>query len=131
MKTMIRKIFRGLGYDIMRATKPSKHKGDRVQHDIKFIKVEKFGVEFTHLTLGGNQYFVPKYSLHRPAVKELLNGNLFEPDTHNFVRDFCSSFKGSMVHAGTFFGDMIPNFSKSVSGNVYAFEPVFENYIIA
>lgn len=36
-----------------------------------------------------------------------------------------------MVHAGTFFGDMIPDFSKSVSEKVYAFEPVFENYILA
>lgn len=132
MKTIVKNIVKSFGYEIKRAPKSSKLKGgNRDQHDIEFIQDEKFGVEFTHLTLDGNQYFVPKYALHRPAVKNLLNGDLYEPDTHNFVREFCKSFKGSMVHAGTFFGDMIPNFSKSVSGNVYAFEPVFENYILA
>ena len=97
----------------------------------EFMCGEKFRVNFTHLTLDGNQYFVPKYASHRPAVRSLLNGSLHEPDTHNFVRDFCKSFKGSIVHAGTFFGDMIPNFSKYASGTVYAFEPVLENYILA
>ncbi|WP_303702102.1 FkbM family methyltransferase [Flexistipes sinusarabici] len=132
MKTIVKKIFNNLDYEIIRAPKPTKHKGgSRVQHDIEFIQDEKFGVEFTRLTLDENQYFVPKYASHRPAVQNLLNGTLYEPDTHDFVRGFCKSFKGSMVHAGTFFGDMIPNFSRSVSGNVYAFEPVFENYILA
>ena len=116
----------------MRTPKSSNRKvADRVQHDTELMQDEKFGVELTHLTLDGNQYFVPKYALHRPTVKTLLNGSLYEPDTHDFVREFCKSFKGSIVHAGTFFGDMIPNFSKSASGNVYAFEPVFENYILA
>lgn len=132
MKTIVKKIFKSLGFEIIRASKPAKLKeAEHIKHDIEFMQDEKFGVEFTHLTLDGNQYFVPKYALHRPAVKNLLNGNLYEPDTHAFVREFCKSFKGSMVHAGTFFGDMIPNFARSVSGNLYAFEPVFENYILA
>ncbi len=92
---------------------------------------ETFEVEFAHLTLEGYQYFIPRYALHRPAVRKFLNGSLHEPDTHKFVRGVCKSLKGSIVHAGTFFGDMLPNFSKAVSGNVYAFEPVFENYILA
>lgn len=132
MKALLKKIFNSLGYEITRASKPTKHKKvGLVKHDIEFMQDEKFGVEFTHLTLDGNQYFVPKYALHRPAVKNFLNGNLYEAETHYFVREFCKSFKGSMVHAGAFFGDMIPNFSRSVSGNLYAFEPVFENYILA
>lgn len=92
---------------------------------------EKFEIDFTSLSLGGHQYFVPKYALHRPAVKKVLSGILYEPDTHDFVREFCGSFKGSIIHAGTFFGDMLPNFSKYVQGAVYAFEPVLENYILA
>ena len=132
MKTIAKKIFKSFGYEISRVSKPSKiEAASCVKHNIEFIQDEKFVIKFTHLTLDGNQYFVPKHALHRSAVKNLLNGTLYEPDTHNLVREFCNSFKGSMVHAGTFFGDMIPNFSKSVSGNVYAFEPVFENYILA
>ncbi|MEH6467098.1 MAG: FkbM family methyltransferase [Porticoccus sp.] len=132
MKAIAKKILKNLGYEIKRAPKPSKHEvSNHDQHEIKFINDDKFEVEFTHLVLDGNQYYVPKYASHRPAVKNLLNGTLYEPDTHDFVRDFCKSFEGSIVHAGTFFGDMIPNFSKYVTGTVYAFEPVFENYILA
>jgi FkbM family methyltransferase len=36
-----------------------------------------------------------------------------------------------MIHAGTFFGDMLPSFSRKASGVVYAFEPVLENYLLA
>ncbi len=131
MKAFVKRLFKSLGYEITRASKPAKHKGGHVQHNIEFVKDDKFVVEFTHITLDGNQYFVPRYALHRPAVRNLLNGTLYEPDTHRFVMRFCKSFKGSIVHAGTFFGDMIPNFSGAVSGTVYAFEPVLENYILA
>lgn len=132
MRTLVKKIFKILGYEIIRTPKPANQNSNfPVQHAIEFKQNDKYGVEFTHLTLDGNQYFVPTYALHRPAVKKLLSGTLYEPDTHDFVRGFCKSFKGSIVHAGTFFGDMLPNFSRFVSGNVYAFEPVFENYILA
>jgi len=132
MKNIVKKVFRSLGYEIRQVSNPLRlKKTSLVKHDIEFLNEEKFEIEFTRLTLAGDEYFVPKYALHRPAVENLLNGNLYEPDTHNFVGEFCKYFNGSMVHAGTFFGDMIPNFSKSVSEKVYAFEPVFENYILA
>lgn len=132
MKNIVKVIFESFGYEIRRASKPSNSEAaGSTKHGFEFLYDEKFEIEFTHLTLAGDQYFVPKYALHRPAVKNLLNGTLYEPDTHDFVAEFCKSFKGSIVHAGTFFGDMIPDFSKSVSGSVYAFEPVFENYILA
>ncbi len=132
MKTFVKAIFNSFGYDIKRATKPSKLViVTHGEQGIEFIHDEEFKIEFTHLTLDGNQYYVPKYALHRPAVRNLLNGNLYEPDTHNLVKELFKYFIGSMVHAGTFFGDMIPSFSKFVSGSVYAFEPVFENYILA
>jgi FkbM family methyltransferase len=92
---------------------------------------KRFEIEFTHITLDGNQYYIPGYASHRPAARKLLSGNLHEPTTHYFVREFCKLFKGSIVHAGTFFGDMLPNFSRFVSEKIYAFEPVFENYILS
>ncbi|WP_372609432.1 hypothetical protein [Halomonas sp.] len=43
MKTIVKKIFKGLGYEIMRVPESSKLKGDgRVQHNIEFIHDEKF-----------------------------------------------------------------------------------------
>ncbi len=132
MKAIVKKFLKNLGNKIKRASKPSKHEdSNQVYHEITFINDDKFEIEFTHLVLDGNQYYVPKYASYRPAVKNLLNGTLYEPDTHDFVREFCKSFEGSIVHAGTFFGDMLPNFSKYVTSTVYAFEPVFENYILA
>jgi len=132
MKRIIKAAFNGLGLEIRRASNPIKQKATTdTKHDVEFLQDGKFQIEYTHLTLSGDQYFAPKYALHRPAVNDLLNGSFYEPDTHDFVSNFCGAFKGSMVHAGTFFGDMIPNFSKYVSGSVYAFEPVLENYILA
>lgn len=123
------KLFRSFGYEIRHASESGA--AGRAGRGSEFLHDERFEIEFTHLTLDGSQYFVPKYALHRPAVKNLLSGILYEPDTHRFVEEFFKAFKGSMVHAGTFFGDMLPDFSRSVPGNVYAFEPVFENYVLA
>lgn len=69
--------------------------------------------------------------IHRPAVSQLLHGAVYEPATHQFVRDLCTAFQGSIVHAGTFFGNILPSSSQEVSGKIYAFEPVCENYILA
>jgi FkbM family methyltransferase len=99
--------------------------------DNAFITAESFKIDFTKQTVDDSEYFLPKYASHRPAVHNLLRGHLYEPKTHEFVRGFCSLAHGSMVHAGTFFGDMLPSFSESVSGKVYAFEPVLENYVLA
>lgn len=122
-------IYKDIEIDIKNSLKTET--ASDIKYDIDLLKDEKFEIEFTRLILSGNQYFVPKYALHRPAVRSLLSGAYYEPKTHDFVEYFFKSVKGSMVHAGTFFGDMIPNFSKSVSAKVYAFEPVFENYILA
>jgi len=92
---------------------------------------DHYKIEYTNLLLDGWHYCIPKYASHRPAVRALVNGQIHEPETHKFVETFCSKYDGSIIHAGTFFGDMLPNFSKFVQGNVYAFEPVLENYVLA
>lgn len=62
---------------------------------------------------------------------EILAGRHYEPMTHDLVRDLLRERPGDLVHAGTFFGDMLPSFSRSCPGIVYAFEPVLENYLLA
>lgn len=81
--------------------------------------------------MAGDVYYIPGYARHRPAVQCFLRGEFYEPRTHRFVSDLCAAEEGSMIHAGTFFGDMLPSFSRSVRGVVYAFEPVLENYVLA
>ncbi|MCP4471368.1 MAG: FkbM family methyltransferase [Gammaproteobacteria bacterium] len=129
MKKLIKKAFNAFGYDIHKYHKPiSKY---HKQFNLFEAEAGLFKVAFEKLEMDGSLYFVPKYAEHRPAVQKVLNGEYYEPLTHEFVSKLCSLNKGSIVHAGTFFGDMIPNFSKAVSGTVYAFEPVLENYILA
>lgn len=124
MKSSFKRAMNTLGIDIIRAAKV----------DVPGATadgVATYQIEIEVLECHGDRYFVPRYALRRPAAKALLAGTLYEPDTHRFVEGFCSAIDGSIVHAGTFFGDMIPKFSQYVSGHVYAFEPVLESYVLA
>ena len=104
---------------------------DREPKEARFQGESSYNVRFHSLELEGDHFFLPEYALHRPAVQRMLKGMTQEPDTHALVRKLLTKFPGSMVHAGTFFGDMLPAFSRYVPKTVYAFEPVLENYILA
>ena len=73
-------------------------------------------------------YCVPLSSGHRPAVRKILSGDVFEPETLDFMRAHCGA--GDIVHAGTYFGDFLPALSgKCAPGaQIWAFEPNRENY---
>ncbi len=86
-------------------------------------------VPFEEVRHDGATYFLPGYALARPAVQAIISGEIFEPKTHLLVERLFAKFPGSMVHAGTFFGDMLPDFARHAT--LYAFEPVLENYILA
>jgi FkbM family methyltransferase len=71
------------------------------------------------------QYAIPPETAHRPAAHLLIMGEVYEPDTIQFMLDNCGT--GTIIHAGTFFGDFLP--ALNTAGNkVYAFEPVKRNY---
>lgn len=74
---------------------------------------------------------MPLHGQHRIAAQNILDRQLYEPDTHRLVSALMPALGGSMIHAGTFFGDMLPTFSRSTPGLLYAFEPVLENYVMA
>lgn len=88
-------------------------------------------VDITRVEIDGSSYFVPKYAAHRPAARSILAGSMYEPATHALVAEIMRYRPGNLVHAGTFFGDMLPSFSRACPGNVFAFEPVLENYLLA
>lgn len=96
-----------------------------------FRRDTSFVVEFTPVEHDGATYLVPAYARERAAAKALLGGTLYEPDTHDLVRALFAAHHGSMIHAGAFYGDMLPSFSRAVTGTVYSFEPVLENYLLA
>jgi FkbM family methyltransferase len=92
---------------------------------------QSFSIELRRITLPSGIYFIPEYAAHRPASQAVLNGTLFEPATHTVITQLLQERPGNLVHAGTFFGDMLPSFSRACPGVVFAFEPVLENYVLA
>lgn len=76
------------------------------------------------------KYYVP-LNHDRPAVNKIKNGRVYELETLQFIEKIYK--KGtSIVHAGTYFGDMLPFFSHLVGyQQVWAFEPVRLNYLCA
>ncbi|MEO1026032.1 MAG: FkbM family methyltransferase [Pseudomonadota bacterium] len=97
----------------------------------KVVAGAEFKVPFNKVRQDRGTYFVPRYAEHRPASKAILSGGVFEPATHDLIDKIMQRRGGSMVHAGTFFGDMLPTFARSCPSTVYAFEPVLENYVLA
>jgi len=73
-------------------------------------------------------YCVPLSSQHRTLNQRILKGEVFEPDTIQFLCD--KAGEGDIIHAGTCFGDFLPAISKAIhkDAHVWAFEPNSENY---
>jgi len=73
-------------------------------------------------------YCVPLSSQHRTLNQRILKGEVFEPDTIQFLCD--KAGEGDIIHAGTCFGDFLPAISKAVykDAHVWAFEPNHENF---
>lgn len=69
--------------------------------------------------------------LHRPAAKKVAEGDVYEPDTIEFIRNRCGT--GDVVHAGTFFGDFLPGLSAGLAPGalLWAFEPNPESHALA
>lgn len=73
-------------------------------------------------------YCVPLSSLHRPAARTILAGNVWEATTIQFLTGHCRD--GDVVHAGTYVGDFLPVLSRAgdADAKARAFEPNPENY---
>jgi FkbM family methyltransferase len=76
-------------------------------------------------------YCVPNSSSHRPAAKRILNGQVYEPKTLEFM--LRNAGIGDIVHAGAYFGDFLPALSRSVASDciVWAFEPNSDSHTCA
>ena len=103
---------------------------DRLRGHSNVTLEGSYTVPYEMLELGNSKYFLPSYALHRPACSMMMDGQTYEPDTHRIVALLLDSLDGNLVHAGTFFGDMLPAFA-ATGKRIYAFEPVLENYVLA
>ena len=77
------------------------------------------------------QYCIPAGAEHRPAARAVLSGQVFEPDTIEFMRSHAGD--GDIIHAGTFFGDFLPAVSSALrpDARLWAFEPNPTSYLAA
>lgn len=91
----------------------------------------EFSLPYLRVTHRNAVYFVPRFAAHRPAARKIMRGKLYEPQTHSLMARLLAARPGDMIHAGTFFGDMLPSFSRACQGTVHAFEPVLESYVAA
>ena len=73
-------------------------------------------------------YCVPRGAMHRPCAQAILRGEAFEPETIDLLRSH--ALHGDVVHAGTFFGDMLPAVSRACGPGrtVWACEPNAESH---
>lgn len=77
-------------------------------------------------THGG--FAIPIASHERPAAQAVLRGSVYEADTIKYIRNHSSA--GDVIHAGAFFGDMLPALSDGLSASAFlwSFEPNRENF---
>jgi FkbM family methyltransferase len=97
----------------------------------QFLFFDTFKIPFSEICIDQSFYYLPSFASNRPAVKAFLAKRQYEPATHCFVSQYLAIFPGSIVHAGAFFGDMLPSFSKATSASIYAFEPCLESFVLS
>jgi len=75
--------------------------------------------DYTVVDIDGKKFAVPPKGCF--CHKTVMEGKQWEPETAQFVKE---NHKGlSIIHAGTYFGDMLPEFSKAVEKRIWTFEP--------
>ncbi len=92
---------------------------------MEIIEIENLKFVYAQNIYG--KYYIPYNSVHRPCPQIILKGGVWEYETLKFIE---SEYKGGdIIHAGAYFGDFLPFLSSiSKNFNVFAFEPVLENY---
>jgi FkbM family methyltransferase len=85
---------------------------------------QKFG-DFIFARNKYGTYCIPAAAAHRPASKCVMNGDVWENKTVEFMLENCDG--EVVITAGAFFGDALPALS-NVCKRVLAFEPNPENY---
>lgn len=70
------------------------------------------------------KYCIPTSSKHRISARTVIRGEVWEEETIDYILEHCEH---DLVHAGTYFGDMLPAFGKNLK-QVWAFEPNSENF---
>lgn len=93
--------------------------------------IDSYLLKYKEIYFNNSYYYIPENAEHRPACQSILHNQQWELETLDLIKKILNKHPGNIIHAGTFFGDMLPFFSSIVDEFCYAFEPVLENYIMA
>ncbi|WP_298862804.1 FkbM family methyltransferase [uncultured Sulfitobacter sp.] len=79
--------------------------------------------EFSIATNPHGKFCIPKEYQHRPVPKMLLRGEIYEPETQEYLASL--SEKGDIICGGAFVGDFLPRLDRAArfGGRVHTFEP--------
>lgn len=70
------------------------------------------------------EYLIPDCYMHTPVAKTLMRGDVWEQETLDIIEAHVKEHGGSIIHAGTFFGDMLPALCNMCRPAwVFAYEP--------
>jgi len=105
--------------------------GRKVEANTNFSMVSNSKESVLNVSIAYNKYgayCTPISTQHRTLNQKILKGDVFEPDTIEFM--ISNVKEGDIVHAGTFFGDFLPGISKGMGefSKIWAFEPNPESY---
>ncbi len=105
--------------------------GKKVEAKTSYSLITDSDEKNLNVTIAYNKYggyCAPVSTQHRTLNQKILKGEVFEPDTIEFMISHAKD--GDIVHAGTFFGDFLPGISKKLNNNakIWAFEPNPESY---
>jgi len=103
----------------------------KVEANTNFSMVTNSKESVLNVSIAYNKYgayCTPVSTQHRTLNQKILKGDVFEPDTIEFM--ISNVKEGDIVHAGTFFGDFLPGISKGMGefSKIWAFEPNPESY---
>lgn len=92
----------------------------RYFYELRFIPKKHYDS-----SVGVNKYGIYKLPVeHSKAAQKIMQGRVHEPKTIKMILSY--SGDGEVIHAGAYFGDMLPGLRKCK--RVWAFEPNFESY---
>ena len=105
----------------------------RLYDSIRNIRPIDFAFQYVEVPIGGSLYYLENDFLYSWGSLQMLSGRHHEPSTIQLMKNILEQLGGSVVHAGSWYGDMLPSLSKACIGEnrVYTFEPVLKSYILS
>ena len=105
----------------------------KLYDSIRNIQQKDFAFQYIEVPIGGSLYCLENDFLHSWGCLQMLSGRHHEPSTIQLMKNILEQLGGSAVHAGSWYGDMLPSLSKACTceSRVYAFEPVLKSYILS